>query len=311
MFSRSIDARSADAFEAAVAPLLGSHRMRATGAAQGSFNLRHQAFQQLSMSTITYGRQAAVEVTAARQHWAISKVMSGTVLVGRAHRLRVTPGQWFAYAPDVDNPLSFDADAQVMTLALPVNALAGAHHLLIGRPEPLCIRAGVLEHPDTGKRLDEVIQRLQSCGQWLERSPGRYAQLHEELALCEVVTALVDLETIEPSAGALSTSTALARRVRDHIHENVAKGLTLSQLAQDMGTSVRWLSTAFAREFALSPMRYLRDLRLDRARLDLLCGTESVTDIAARWGFWNPGDFARHYRKRHGVTPSTTRGSRI
>lgn len=311
MFCCSIDAHSADAFEAAVAPLLGSHRMRASGVARGSFNLQHQAFRQLTVSTITYGRQAAVEVTAAREHWAISRVMSGTVGVDRdADRVRVTPDEWFAYAPDGDSPLFFDADARVTTIAVPLDALASAHRLLIGGSEPLCIRSGVLERPDARERLDEVIQRLRSCGKWLERSSGRYAQLHEELALCELVTALLGPQSFGSRGDGQSTSTALARRVRDHIHENVANGMTLNRLAQEMGTGVRWLSAAFTREFAQSPMRYLRDLRLDRARLDLLCGTESVTDIAVRWGFWNLGDFARHYRKRHGVTPGTARERR-
>jgi AraC family ethanolamine operon transcriptional activator len=50
-------------------------------------------------------------------------------------------------------------------------------------------------------------------------------------------------------------------------------------------------------------MRYLRQLRLDRARLDLLSGRCSVTEAATRWGFWNLGDFARYYRQRHGELP--------
>ena len=55
-------------------------------------------------------------------------------------------------------------------------------------------------------------------------------------------------------------------------------------------------------------MRYLRNARFERARTALLRAEpeESVTDIAAAWGFTHLGRFAIEYRRRFGERPSDT-----
>lgn len=58
----------------------------------------------------------------------------------------------------------------------------------------------------------------------------------------------------------------------------------------------------------MSPMQYLRGVRLDRAREDLQAGVGTVSDIAYQWGFTNLGRFARAYRERFGELPSDTLG---
>ena len=55
-------------------------------------------------------------------------------------------------------------------------------------------------------------------------------------------------------------------------------------------------------------MRYLRDIRLERVRQDLLDPGQphSVTEIATRWGFFQLGRLAAEYRRRYSETPRET-----
>ena len=53
-------------------------------------------------------------------------------------------------------------------------------------------------------------------------------------------------------------------------------------------------------------MRYLRQVRLDRAHDDLAQAHGTVADIAYHWGFTNLGRFARAYRDRFGEFPAAT-----
>ena len=53
-------------------------------------------------------------------------------------------------------------------------------------------------------------------------------------------------------------------------------------------------------------MRYLRQVRLDRAHDDLAQADGSVADIADHWGFTNLSRFARAYRDRFGEFPAAT-----
>lgn len=53
---------------------------------------------------------------------------------------------------------------------------------------------------------------------------------------------------------------------------------------------------------------HLRDALLVGARRELKsrAGTDTVQDVAARWGFWHMGAFASDYRRQFGERPSDT-----
>ncbi|MBC7631848.1 helix-turn-helix domain-containing protein [Aeromicrobium sp.] len=94
------------------------------------------------------------------------------------------------------------------------------------------------------------------------------------------------------------------------IEENLASPLTLEDLASHAHVSVRSIQQGFHDDLGTTPMTYLRDRRLDRARGELsdaiLTDGISVTQVAEHWGFGHLGNFSSMYRKRFGETPSQT-----
>ncbi|MFE2728281.1 helix-turn-helix domain-containing protein [Kitasatospora sp. NPDC059327] len=59
----------------------------------------------------------------------------------------------------------------------------------------------------------------------------------------------------------------------------------------------------------VTPMAYLRRVRLDAAHRDLLAadpGSTTVTRVAMQWGFAHPGHFAARYRDAYRIPPSAT-----
>lgn len=94
------------------------------------------------------------------------------------------------------------------------------------------------------------------------------------------------------------------------IAENLANPITLEDIAQAAHVSVRSMQQGFRSDLGTTPMAFLRDRRLDRARADLsdavVTDDLTVTDVAERWGFGHLGNFALHYRKRFGESPSQT-----
>jgi transcriptional regulator GlxA family with amidase domain len=99
-------------------------------------------------------------------------------------------------------------------------------------------------------------------------------------------------------------------RAVDLIDSEPATPNTVSDLARVAGTSVRSLQAAFAEHLGLTPMEYLRRVRLARAHQDLVAAVPgdglSVADIAYRWGFGHVSRFAAAYREHYNQSPSQT-----
>lgn len=99
------------------------------------------------------------------------------------------------------------------------------------------------------------------------------------------------------------------RRATQVIEERAAYPFTVEDLAHETALSVRALQQGFRTYLGTTPTAYLRDVRLRRAREDLLTAApadETVAAIAARWGFLHVSRFAAHYRDRYGELPSVT-----
>ena len=82
--------------------------------------------------------------------------------------------------------------------------------------------------------------------------------------------------------------------------------LSMLQVCRHVGASRRKLNCCFQDVLGTSPLKYLRALRLNGVRRELRGGAGSVQQAAARWGFWQLGEFAAAYRRQFGELPSQT-----
>lgn len=101
-----------------------------------------------------------------------------------------------------------------------------------------------------------------------------------------------------------------ARRAIAFIESNPDRDIGLADIARAAHVTPRALQLAFRRHLDMTPMGYLRRVRLDQAHLELLDAIPgdglTVTEVAMRWGFANPSRFAQHYAARYGEPPSHT-----
>ncbi|GAB1692547.1 AraC family transcriptional regulator [Krasilnikovia sp. M28-CT-15] len=99
------------------------------------------------------------------------------------------------------------------------------------------------------------------------------------------------------------------RRAVDAIHADPARPHTLTTLAASAHVGARALQQGFREQLGVSPMGYLRQVRLARAHDELRSADPSctgVTAIAHRWAFAHLGRFAGYYRAAYGCSPSDT-----
>lgn len=104
-------------------------------------------------------------------------------------------------------------------------------------------------------------------------------------------------------------STATLRRAMAFIDEFAGHDISAVDIAAGAHVTLRAVQHAFQRHLGTTPMAYLRRVRLDRARQELLAASPAhatVTQIANRWGFSSPSRFTAHYRAAYDELPRET-----
>jgi AraC-like DNA-binding protein len=97
------------------------------------------------------------------------------------------------------------------------------------------------------------------------------------------------------------------RTVVDAIRSEPERAYTVASLAAIAGVSVRSLQQGFQAHVGMSPLAYLRRVRLSRVHDELRRGDgTTVAGAAHRWGFTHLGRFAAAYATVYGVAPSVT-----
>jgi len=143
---------------------------------------------------------------------------------------------------------------------------------------------GLLQHPLAAQRLEQVLM--------------------ESLLLAQPHNHSAALASTAAPAGPRPVAQAV-----ELLKFSPGHAWTVSELAGDVGVSVRSLQEGFRRAMSDTPMAYLRQLRLDQIHKELSDaepGSVTVTEVAARWGISHFGRFAASYRRRFSERPSDT-----
>lgn len=97
------------------------------------------------------------------------------------------------------------------------------------------------------------------------------------------------------------------RRAKELLDAGIDGAVPVSRLARACGLSVSHFTRAFRQSTGLSPHRWLRERRLDRAR-DLLTGSAlTLSEVAIASGFADQSHFTRFFSRAHGMGPGQWR----
>ena len=168
---------------------------------------------------------------------------------------------------------------------------------------------------DGRMNLGTVAARTRLAHCWLlvfarvQRDPAALSNPHvARMVEHSVLNALLWIAAPPPGRSLPARRQVLARRAEEFIRVRIDAPITLFDICDWVGASERSLHLGFLERFGMSPMAYLKVLRLNRARRqlrDAAPGT-SVTDVAMRSGFLHLGRFATDYGRFFGEWPSAT-----
>ncbi|QHE84625.1 helix-turn-helix domain-containing protein [Hydrogenophaga sp. BPS33] len=101
----------------------------------------------------------------------------------------------------------------------------------------------------------------------------------------------------------------IVRRAREFVLDRISEPLRVSDICRHLRVSPRALQYSFQDTLGTNPVSYLKLLRLNGARRDLIAAGNSalqVKDVVARWGVWHLSRFSAEYRHLFGELPSAT-----
>lgn len=127
------------------------------------------------------------------------------------------------------------------------------------------------------------------------------------LSLAEAVLQCGRPEPSQRTGLAALNKRRIVAKARAYMQQQPDAVLAVPDLCKAIGASRRALQYAFEEVLQVSPVTYLRVMRLNRVREDLQAAqASSVGDVAARWGFWHLSRFAAEYKALFAELPSMT-----
>ncbi|WP_461214597.1 helix-turn-helix transcriptional regulator [Lacticaseibacillus sp. GG6-2] len=96
-------------------------------------------------------------------------------------------------------------------------------------------------------------------------------------------------------------------QIRDYLDEHYTEKLTLAIITQHFNISKSYLSKSFKYYFDTTPIEYVNDVRIARAKFLLRNTDLSNEEIAAQIGLHDSAYFVNLFRKRIGTTPGRFR----
>jgi AraC-like DNA-binding protein len=201
---------------------------------------------------------------------------------------------------------------RAVILTVPHAALARAAGELPGQPRPALrfpsLRPASPAAADQWKSTAAYVRGLLDDDE-AAASPlitGTAAQLLAATALTAFPNNVLADPTAQDSRDAHPDT---LRRAVAFIDDNAYRDISIADIAGAASVTVRAVQLVFRRHLEMTPLEYLRRVRLDRAHYDLLAADParmSVTAVAYRWGFPSASRFAAYYRRAYGVSPGKT-----
>jgi AraC-like DNA-binding protein len=151
--------------------------------------------------------------------------------------------------------------------------------------------------------LDALVRFLEAIDDALERRVLAPGALREVLYLA-LRGAQGHLLTL--ALGAPRRSAGVARALR-YIHAHLDERFDVTTLARAAGMSASGLHRDFKATTTVSPVQYVKSLRLDQARRLMLDEGLQAAEAALRVGYESPSQFSREFKRTFGLPPHAYR----
>lgn len=300
-----------DQVQAAVSNMIKPHRLGLLHAGQTlDTRVRHASFGRITLSRLRYGADVRIQPEQLAGFYLVQVPLYGCANV-RCGQEEVdsTPCTATLLNPNEDISMSWRGDSDQVMLKLDRTLVEELAAAMDGLEAPRSINFPIRFEAHTSAPWKRMMRYLLDCAH-TQVDGGDSMLLQAQIEQLTAST-LLSLHPHRQFADGPPIQRVLPRHVKraeNYLQEHAHEAVRGEDLARYAGVSLRSLYAGFREYCGISPMQYLRGVRLERARHDLLDPQQqdSVSTIALRWGFSHLGRFSAEYRQRFGEAPSAS-----
>ncbi|WP_447577473.1 AraC family transcriptional regulator [Achromobacter kerstersii] len=292
-----------------VGRVMRPHHLGVVGAAQRlDARMHHLPLGEVSLNRLRYGAQVEIRPGPLEDFFLVQMPLSGSACIRSGpQQVDSTSELASVVSPDDDLAMCWSGDNDQFMLRVGRSLL---ERTLVGQ------LGGTLDRP----LRFQLGFRWRDCPAWrclmtyLLDCSSQHADLAthklivhqmEQLVAATLLSAHPHNYTGVPPGRRGAVLPRHVRSVQDYLQAHAHEPVSAEHLARIAGVSVRSLYAGFKEFLNVSPMHYLRDLRMERARAELLSGeSQNIASVALRWGFAHMGRFSAGYKARYGESPS-------
>jgi len=306
--SKLFDSSDLEETRAMVGRVMKPHRLGIAGRGQRlQSRMHHVALGEVSLSRLRYGADVDIEPGPLGDFFLVQMPLKGWAHVKCGDQaVESGPDVASVLNPSESTTMRWRADSDQIMVRVSRALVERTLAVQLGRPLHDCIRFRLGFRWRDCELWTQLITYILKCASQVQQLQRHQLVVTHIEQLVAATLLSVHAHNYEHAAPARSGAVLPrhVRKVQEYLNAHAHEPIRAEQLASMAGVSLRSLYAGFKEFCGVSPMQYLRDLRLERAHADLLSGSGSVGGVALRWGFGHLGRFSADYRKRFGESPS-------
>lgn len=280
-----------------------------------SANMNHLNLGNVSVNTLEYGPGISVDSTPFEKFLLLMVPMTGAMNISMGRDSFISSKN-VASIINPNEPLKMEWQDNCKQLIIQINKefIERTCETLLGHPLKTAVQFANSLDMNNGTELCENIIRLIASNPLLAQSAKSYPLLCkqiEQLLVSSLLFGQSNQYREELTSPEKIITPHYIKKAEEFMIEHASDPISTPDVANYAGISLRTLHSGFQKYRNVSPKAFLRSLRLDLAKNDLVeakLGKKNitVTDIALKWGYPHLSHFSDSYYARHGEYPSDT-----
>lgn len=307
-----VHATDKDDAEHQISTVFSPHTLGVTGNPRElDVGLRARRTESMTIAEIRHGTDVVVRPGHLRSYYEINVPLRGYTLSRcGTEEIESNPGRAAVLTPTEESSMLWSPDCVQLAVKVSRAVVDRTVESFLGYPPEEAIRFSVGFDIATGPGLNWVRAVMLLRDAVDSNAPDLVLRPLEELVVGQLLAAQPNNFTGRLAGESRPPRPRALARVLELIENDPGAAHSVADMARAARVSVRSLQLMFSDHLDLTPVEYLRRVRLARAREELVAAIpgdgESVADIAFRNGFAHLPRFAAAYREKYGETPSQT-----